>query len=148
MSLTCLPARLPVDLCLLGLVAVVVAAAVFLVRDAGARALDGVVYLVVAMLFFLYGARVSPRAVAEGLARWGLRSVVLASAFVLFPTIGLLLTAAFRRLLTSELSVGLMSRLPDATRGATPSRSPLVLCKSAVPALKSGSYADLSLSLW
>lgn len=144
MSLTCLPARLPVDLCLLGLVAVVVAAAVFLVRDAGACVLDGVVYLAVAMLFLLYGARVSPRAVAEGLGRCGLRSVVLASAFVLFPTIGLLLTAAFRRLLTSELSVGLTSRSPDAT----PSRSPLVLCKSALPALKSGSYADLSLSLW
>ena len=63
---------------------------------------------VVALLFFVYGARLAPKAVLEGLSHWRLQSLVFASTFVLFPLLGLALTFALRPFLPHELSVGLM----------------------------------------
>ena len=43
----------------------------------------------VALLFFLYGARLSTREALEGLRHWRLHLTVLACTFVLFPLLGL-----------------------------------------------------------
>lgn len=90
------------------LVGTVVLASVLPARGAGANVADGVVYAAVATLFFLYGARLSPKAVVTGLAHWRLQSLVFLSTFVLFPVIGLIMTTLMRPFLTPGLSLGLM----------------------------------------
>jgi solute carrier family 10 (sodium/bile acid cotransporter), member 7 len=45
----------------------------------------------IAFMFFLYGARLATSNVIAGLAHWRLHALVLASTFVMFPLVGLLL---------------------------------------------------------
>ena len=45
----------------------------------------------VAVLFFLYGARLSTREALDGLTNWRLHATILAFTFVLFPLIGVAL---------------------------------------------------------
>src|ERR1700722_12780562 len=45
----------------------------------------------IAFMFFLYGARLATANVIAGVAHWRLHALVLASTFVLFPLVGLLL---------------------------------------------------------
>ena len=47
--------------------------------------------LAIALLFFLYGSRLSPREALDGLKHWRLHLMILALTFVLFPIIGLAL---------------------------------------------------------
>lgn len=108
MSSASVLSRLRIDPYLLALIATVAFAAALPARGVGASAVDDVVYGAVALLFFLYGARLSPQAVASGVAHWRLQSLVLASTFLLFPAIGLALTALLRPFLEPELSLGLM----------------------------------------
>jgi len=49
------------------------------------------VCMVVAVLFFLYGARLSTREALDGLTNWRLHATILAFTFVLFPLIGVAL---------------------------------------------------------
>ena len=61
-----------------------------------AAVLDGVGYVTtaaVALLFFLYGARLATREVLGGLAHWRLQGAILATTFVVFPLLGLGLAA-------------------------------------------------------
>ncbi|MGL4288034.1 MAG: bile acid:sodium symporter family protein [Phreatobacter sp.] len=113
-------ARLPIDPYLLALAATVGFAALVPAEGAGAHALDLAVRLAIALLFFLYGARLAPRAVAEGMAHWRLQSLVLASTFVLFPLVGLALTTALKPWLSPDLALGLMfvSVLPSTVQSS------------------------------
>jgi sodium/bile acid cotransporter 7 len=45
----------------------------------------------IAFMFFLYGARLATASVTAGVAHWRLHALVLASTFVMFPLVGLLL---------------------------------------------------------
>src|SRR3974390_59756 len=45
----------------------------------------------IALMFFLYGARLATATVIAGIAHWRLHALVLASTFVMFPVIGLLI---------------------------------------------------------
>ena len=45
----------------------------------------------IAFMFFLYGARLATANVIAGVAHWRLHALVLASTFVLFPAVGLVL---------------------------------------------------------
>ena len=62
----------------------------------------------IAAMFFLQGARLSPQAALAGAKHWRLHVVVLASTFLLFPTIGLLARAVAPDLLTPPLWTGLL----------------------------------------
>ncbi|SFP69120.1 solute carrier family 10 (sodium/bile acid cotransporter), member 7 [Amycolatopsis arida] len=77
-------------------------------RGAAAGAVDGTAETAVALLFFLYGARLSPQAVLEGIRHWRLHIVVLVSTFVLFPLLGLAAHALVPAVLTPELYIGLV----------------------------------------
>ena len=105
MTLTTLLAR--VDRYLL-LVGTVVLAAILPVRGGGAKILDAAVFGAVALLFFLYGARLAPRAMLDGLLHWRLQALVFASTYVLFPIAGLILTTALGRWLDPALALGVM----------------------------------------
>lgn len=108
MPLSRLLSRVRFDLYLLALIATVAVAAVLPARGAAEPVAKAAVYVAVFLLFFLYGARLSTRAVVEGIAHWRLQGLVLLSTFALFPLVGLALTAALSHWLPGELAAGLM----------------------------------------
>ena len=95
--------RVPVDTFLLALLAVVTLAALFPATGNAAAVLDVATKLAIALLFLLYGARLSPTEALHGLKHWRLHLLVLAATFVAFPILGL----AARTLVPSVLTPGL-----------------------------------------
>src|SRR5271166_6417228 len=93
---------------LFALAGMVALAAVAPARGAGAEAMSYAVYGAISLLFFLYGAKLSPQAVVEGLLHWRLQSTVFCSTFVLFPAVGLAATSIFRPWLPGDLAVGVL----------------------------------------
>ena len=79
------------DLLIVLIVLGVVLALVFPARDGLADVMDWVVKIVIGVLFFLYGARLSTREALNGLMHWRLHLLILAFTFLLFPLIGLAL---------------------------------------------------------
>ncbi|MFE1537617.1 bile acid:sodium symporter family protein [Corynebacterium bovis] len=73
------------------IVLAVVVAVLFPARGAVADTMGGVTTGAVALLFFLYGARLSPREAVQGLTHWRLHLLILAFTFVVFPLIGVVL---------------------------------------------------------
>jgi solute carrier family 10 (sodium/bile acid cotransporter), member 7 len=63
---------------------------------------------VIALMFFLQGARLEPRAALAGAKHWRLHTIVLASTFLLFPALGLIARALAPGLLTPPLWSGLL----------------------------------------
>ena len=70
---------------------------------AGAAADAGIVFL-----FFLYGARLSPRSAWDGLRQWRLHLAVLLSTFALFPALGIGLKLLASASLPLALRTGLL----------------------------------------
>src|SRR5580658_8879746 len=62
----------------------------------------------IALLFFLHGARLEPRAALAGAQNWRLHVAVLLSTFVLFPLLGLTARAVAPQLLPPSLWAGLL----------------------------------------
>jgi solute carrier family 10 (sodium/bile acid cotransporter), member 7 len=62
----------------------------------------------IALLFFLYGARLSTREALQGLRHWRLHGTVLAATFVLFPLLGLAVQLLPGRVLPGGLALGVL----------------------------------------
>jgi sodium/bile acid cotransporter 7 len=132
--------RLPVDTFLLLLLLTVALATLLPARGVAAGWLDGGVSGAVALLFFIYGARLAPRAVLDGLLHWRLQVLVLTSTFVLFPLLGLLATTLLSHWLNPGLSLGLMFLcvLPSTVQSSIAFTSvargnvPAALCSASV----------------
>lgn len=90
---------------LLGTVAL---AAAVPARSTGAQVAGAAVFAAVAMLFFLYGARLAPGTVIAGLLHWRLQLAIFASTYVLFPVLGLALSALLRGWLDPTLASGVL----------------------------------------
>ncbi|MFF0218735.1 bile acid:sodium symporter family protein [Streptomyces vinaceus] len=103
-----IPARLPLDPWILTLLGTVGVAALLPARGAAASVAEGASTGAVALLFFLYGARLSTREALDGLRHWRLHLTVLACTFVLFPLLGLAARALVPTLLTPPLYSGLL----------------------------------------
>lgn len=133
-------ARFGIDPYLVALMATVALAAVFPAHGVGATVANDAVSVAVALLFFLYGARLSPVAVWEGLLHWRLQSLVFASTYVLFPVLGLILTRTLGGWLPSELVAGLIfvCILPSTVQSSIAFTSiargnvPAALCSASV----------------
>ncbi len=69
----------------------VVSAILIPVRGEAAHVANWVTTGAIALLFFLYGARLSPREALRGLMHWRLHLLIVVFTFVLFPLIGLAL---------------------------------------------------------
>jgi sodium/bile acid cotransporter 7 len=97
--------KIPIDAFLLSLaVTVTVALAALLpAHGAAAQAVSAAAKAAIALLFFLYGARLSPQQAWHGVRQWRLHVLVLATTFVIFPILGL----AARVLVPSVLSMDL-----------------------------------------
>ncbi|MHA6804563.1 bile acid:sodium symporter family protein [Salinifilum ghardaiensis] len=90
------------------LLATVLAAAVLPARGSAAAIAAWFADLAVPLLFFLYGARLSRRAVLAGARHWRLHVVILASTFALFPVLGLVSAPVVSHLLPGQLAVGFL----------------------------------------
>ena len=132
--------KIPVDQFLLYLIATVALAAILPARGKAAVAVDHLVTAAVALLFLLYGARLSPTAVKEGLLHWRLQSMVFSSTFVLFPLIGVAASLVLRPYLPADLATGLlfMCLLPSTVQSSIAFTSiargnvPAALCSASV----------------
>ncbi|WP_051338410.1 bile acid:sodium symporter family protein [Streptomyces flavidovirens] len=102
------PSWLPVDPYILLLLGTVVLATLLPASGTAAEAVGGVSTGAVALLFFLYGARLSTREALDGLRHWRLHLTVLTCTFALFPLLGLAARGLVPYVLTPELYGGLL----------------------------------------
>lgn len=100
--------RLRIDPYILTIVLMVVLASVLPCRGQAATVMSGITYAAIALLFFLYGARLPAETILQGLANWRLQLFVLLSTFLLFPILGLILSHLLQPVLGPSLSVGLL----------------------------------------
>ncbi|MFJ6934982.1 bile acid:sodium symporter family protein [Streptomyces sp. NPDC101132] len=103
-----IPARLPLDPYVLALVGTVGLAALLPARGVAAGVAEGAATGAVALLFFLYGARLSTREALDGLRHWRLHLAVLLCTFALFPLLGLAARGLVPHVLTPQLYDGFL----------------------------------------
>ena len=103
-----LPSWLPVDPYILALLGTVGLAALLPASGSAAPVASGASTGAVALLFFLYGARLSTREAMDGLRHWRLHVTVLACTFVVFPLLGLAARGLVPFVLTPDLYNGLL----------------------------------------
>ncbi|MFJ6049611.1 bile acid:sodium symporter family protein [Streptomyces sp. NPDC092307] len=139
-----LPARLPLDPYILALLATVGLAALLPARGPAATLADIASTGAVALLFFLYGARLSTREALDGLRHWRLHLTVLACTFVLFPLLGLAARGLVPGLLTAPLYAGLLflCLVPSTVQSSIAFTS---IARGNVPAaICAGSFSSLA----
>ena len=89
-------------------------------KDTAAVVLHHATYWGVALLFFLYGAKLDPRAIKAGLLNWKLQGASFAATYALFPVFGLLFAALFGSLLGPNITLGILflSALPSTVQSS------------------------------
>ncbi|WP_262923290.1 bile acid:sodium symporter family protein [Brevundimonas diminuta] len=132
--------RLRLDPYIVAIMAMVAVAAVLPARGAGKEALDLVVQAAIALLFFIYGARISPQAIWAGVTHWRLQGLVFATTFIVFPIVGFGIVMLTRGHLDSGVATGLLfvSLLPSTVQSSIAFTSiargnvPAALCCASV----------------
>lgn len=132
--------RLRLDPYILAIIGMVALAAILPARGVGKDVLDHVVVAAIAILFFLYGARISPQAIWTGIIHWRLQGLVFATTFVVFPLIGLAVVKLTGGYLDGGLATGLMflCLLPSTVQSSIAFTSiargnvPAALCSASV----------------
>lgn len=100
--------RLRLDPYIVAIMAMVAVAAVMPARGAGKDVLDLVVHAAIALLFFIYGAKISPQAIWAGVTHWRLQGLVFGTTFIVFPIIGFWVVTLAGGHLDSGPATGLM----------------------------------------
>ncbi|WP_411086549.1 bile acid:sodium symporter family protein [Streptomyces sp. 061-3] len=103
-----LPSRLPIDPYILALIGTVALAALLPASGGAADVAGGASTGAVALLFFLYGARLSTAEALDGLKHWRLHLTVLICTFVAFPLLGLAGEGLVPYVLTPQLYSGFL----------------------------------------
>lgn len=93
---------------LLALIATVLLASFLPCRGQAVPVFHGLTIAVIALMFFMQGARLSRAAILAGLGHWRLHLAILGCTFVLFPLLGLGLHALLPGLLTPSLWLGVL----------------------------------------
>nr|WP_321983128.1 bile acid:sodium symporter family protein [uncultured Lichenicoccus sp.] len=93
---------------LLALIATLVLASVLPCRGEAVPVFSVLTVLVIAVMFFLQGARLSRQAMLAGLGHWRLHLAILGCTFAVFPVMGLGLHALLPGLLTPTLWLGVL----------------------------------------
>ncbi|MEZ7006013.1 bile acid:sodium symporter family protein [Streptomyces sp. AD55] len=138
------PRWMPIDPYILLLLATVGLAALVPARGTGADAASGASTAAIALLFFLYGTRLSTREAMDGLRHWRLHATVLACTFVLFPLVGLAARGLVPVLLTQPLYQGLLflTLVPSTIQSSIAFTS---MARGNVPAaICAGSFSSLA----
>lgn len=138
------PSWLPIDPYILLLLGTVGLAALLPARGTAADVASGVSTGAIALLFFLYGARLSTREAVDGLRHWRLHVTVLACTFVVFPALGLAARALEPVFLTHSLYIGLLflTLVPSTVQSSIAFTS---IARGNVPAaICAGSFSSLA----
>lgn len=93
---------------LASLIAAIILATLLPCRGAVAANLRTLTTLCIALMFFLQGARLEPRAVLESIRDWRLQISVLICTFILFPLLGLGLSRLLPHLLIGDMWQGVL----------------------------------------
>lgn len=99
---------MPIDPYIVALLGTVGLAALLPARGTAADVASGTSTAAVALLFFLYGARLSTREALDGLRHWRLHLAVLLCTFTVFPLLGLAAMGLETHVLTPALYSGLL----------------------------------------
>jgi sodium/bile acid cotransporter 7 len=100
--------RLQIDTFILLLLATVGFAALVPARGAAADVVSMVTKFAIALLFLLYGVRLSPAEAWHGLRHWRLHLMVLSVTFVVFPLLGIAARLLVPTVLTPDLYTGVL----------------------------------------
>lgn len=111
-----------------------------------ADALTTATTIVVSVLFFLHGAKLSRKAIWDGITHWRLHLLVVFSTFVAFPLAGLALRPILEPLVTPNLYVGILflCALPATVQSAIAFTS---LARGNVPAAVCSASASTLLGI-
>ncbi|QWB28123.1 MULTISPECIES: bile acid:sodium symporter family protein [Streptomyces] len=134
---------MPIDPFILLLLATVGVAALFPARGSVADVASGASTAAIALLFFLYGARLSTREALDGMRHWRLHLTVLAATFVAFPLLGLAARGLVPVILTDPLYQGLLflTLVPSTVQSSIAFTS---MARGNVPAaICAGSFSSL-----
>jgi len=101
------PRFLPDNLTLL-LLTVIATASIFPCSGRVAVAFDWLTTLMIGLLFFMHGAKLSREAVIAGASHWRLHLTVLLFTFAVFPLLGLVLKPALLLIITPDLYLGIL----------------------------------------
>ncbi|HEX5334321.1 MAG TPA: bile acid:sodium symporter, partial [Propionicimonas sp.] len=85
--------RIPVDRFLLAIISAAVLASAFPATGVWVTVLEWATTAAIALLFFLYGARLSPSETLAGIRHWRLHVTILSFTYILFPLLGLAVVA-------------------------------------------------------
>lgn len=100
--------RIGLDRYMILLAATVLLASLLPAQGAFAAALSHVTYWAVALLFFLYGAKLSSATIVQGLTNWRLQLGCLLSTYTLFPLLALVLAPVIGLYLPAAFAVGVL----------------------------------------
>ena len=100
--------RIGLDRYMMLLILTVLLATFLPARGEFALLLSHVTYWAVALLFFLYGAKLSTATILAGLTNWRLQLAVLALTFMLFPLLGLAMKPLSMIWLPAAIGVGFL----------------------------------------
>ncbi|HRA75413.1 MAG TPA: bile acid:sodium symporter, partial [Propionicimonas sp.] len=77
-------------------------------RGVWVEVLDWATKIAIGLLFFLYGARLSPAETLAGLRHWRLHGVILGFTYLVFPLVGLAMVVVTGPFLDQTLQTGLL----------------------------------------
>ncbi|WP_319412505.1 bile acid:sodium symporter family protein [uncultured Cohaesibacter sp.] len=100
--------RIGIDTYMLLLIATVFLGLLVPAQGIAMTGLGYVTFWAVALLFFLYGAKLDPNSVRAGLMNWRLQGLSFLATYLVIPLIGLALAAIFGPLLGSTVTLGLL----------------------------------------
>ncbi|MGW1023855.1 bile acid:sodium symporter family protein [Streptomyces sp. NPDC002577] len=138
------PSRLPIDPYILALLGTVAVAALLPARGTAADVASGASAAAVALLFFLYGVRLSTREALDGLRHWRLHLTILACTFVVFPVLGVAARGLVPYVLTPALYSGFLflTLVPSTVQSSIAFTS---VARGNVPAaICAGSFSSLA----
>lgn len=107
-SLRFRPAQIGLDSYMLLLVLTILLAALFPARDQAASLIKQVTHWAVALLFFLYGAKLSTESILSGMTNWKLQAAVLALTYVLFPALAVVVNPVASLWLPAAIGLGFL----------------------------------------
>lgn len=102
------------------LISVVITATVLPASGNGAVFFKWLTIFAIALLFFMHGAKLSRRAIIEGMLHWRLHLLIFIFTFVMFPLLILALSPVLKPLLGEQLWVGMLylAALPGTVQSA------------------------------
>ncbi|MFW2589391.1 bile acid:sodium symporter family protein [Sagittula sp. SSi028] len=100
--------RIGIDAYMLLLLATVALGLVLPAQGIAADALGYVTFWAVALLFFLYGAKLDTGSVIEGMTNWRLQGMTFLATYVMFPIVGFVLAWLAGPVLGATVTLGLL----------------------------------------